>query len=70
MNDYDVRMMRQIAYVMSQTAAALCRLEAMKTLNAERTRHDQSLAYSEADFDHVIVDFGIGHNAVMNILNV
>ncbi len=68
MTEQDVRMMRQVAYVLSQTVAALAQLEGMKALNAERFRHDLAAAYSEADFEHVPVDFGLTHNAVMNIL--
>lgn len=70
MNEYDVRMMRQVAYVMSQSVAALCRLEGMKTLNAERARKDQAEAYTEKDFEQIIYDFGLWHNDVTNILNV
>lgn len=70
MNDYDVRIMRQVAYVMSQSVAALCRLEGMKTLNAERARRGYTEAYVEADFEEIINEFGLGHNAVMGLLNV
>lgn len=69
MNETDVRMMRQIAYVMSQTVAASCRLEAMKILNWERDRKGQVNAYTEADFEEIINEFSLGHNDVLKILN-
>lgn len=70
MTEHDVRTMHQVAYLMSQTVAALCRLEGMKTLNAERARKNQSGAYTEKDFEAVIGDFGLWHNTVVETLNV
>lgn len=70
MNEKDVLMMRQVVFVFSQTVSALIRLEAMKTLNAERFRKGQTEAYTEADFEEIINDFGLGHNNVLNTLDM
>lgn len=70
MTERDVLMMRQVAYIISQSVCAVARLEAMKALNAERARHDLASAYSEADYERIPIDFGLTHNAVLTILQV
>ena len=62
--------MRQVAYVMSMTAAASARIEAMKAANAERADRGFAQAYNEAAFEQVIEEFGLHHNAVLVSLAV
>ena len=69
MMDWTSLQMRQVAYVMAQTVAAMARLEGMKALNAERAFHGQSAAYTEADFEQIATDFGLHHNAVLTTLD-
>ena len=56
MMDWTSLQMRQVAYVMAQTVAAMARLEGMKALNAERASHGQSAAYTEADFEQIATE--------------
>lgn len=69
MNPFDVLAMRQVAYVMSQVASALARIEGMKAENMQREHHGESIAYGEEAFEGVISDFGLGHNAVLTTLS-
>jgi len=68
--DYSVLQMKQIAYVMAQTAAATARIEAMKAANAERSDRGLAKAYPEEAFENVINEFGLHHNAVLTTLAV
>ena len=62
---YQIADLREIAYTFSQTVCALARIEAMKALNAERAHRGEVLAYDEAAFEAVPVDFSITHNQVL-----
>jgi len=64
MESQNVRQMQQVAYVMSQTMAAQARIEGMKAENSQRAHTGDSMAYGDQDFEAVIIEFGIGHNAV------
>jgi len=60
--------MKQIVSVMAQTTAANCRLAGMQALNAERERRGESAAYTEEDFEKIIMEFGLGYNQVWTTL--
>ncbi len=68
MNEQDVYKMKQIAYVFSQSVAALAVIEGMKALNADRDRRGETQGYTEESFYAVVDQFGLGHNAVINTL--
>jgi len=59
----------RVAYINSQTAAMLARLEAMKAANRERDRHGFALAYGEDAFNKLADEFGLGCNSVMAYLH-
>jgi len=58
---------QKAAYVMAQSVAAMCELEAMKAANAERESNRQAQAYDETYFRAVIDEFNISHNAVLEL---
>ncbi len=60
--------MKQVAYVMAQTAVAYARIEGMKAANLEREHHGFALAYNEEAFEQVIEELGLHHNAVLDTL--
>ncbi len=55
------------AFVQSQTACALAEIEAMKAANVSRDQQGHSHAYGEEAFLAVPDQFGIGHNAVVQL---
>ena len=69
MNSEDVQRMRNIAIVMANTARLNARIEAMKAANAEKERHNLEQVYSEAEFQSVIDEEGMGWNSVMGQLS-
>lgn len=60
---------KRIAFIQAQTVGAMARIEAMKAMNACRERSGYAQAYTEADFDRVPEEFGIGHNQVVSYLS-
>lgn len=64
MNTIDAR----IAYINSQVACMLARLEAMKAENQTRAARGKSQAYTETDFNDLPNVFGVHHNAVVGFL--
>ena len=69
MTDSETRLMRQVALVMSQTVAAQVRLAGMQALNSERARRNEAPAYTDNDFENIILEFGLGRNTVITTLN-
>ena len=55
---------QRAAYVMSQVACALIRMEGMKADNLQRTANCESPAYVQSDFEDLLQEFCIGHNDV------
>ncbi len=60
---------RNIAYLQSQTVAAMITLEGMKASNAERARTESAPAYNEAAFFDLIDKYGLHRSAVIATLN-
>jgi hypothetical protein len=60
------RMHQGVAFVFSQSVAALAEIEAMKALNAERQDKGLAQAYGEEAFAEVANKYGIHHNAVLS----
>lgn len=56
-----------ITYVQAQTACALIECESMKVANTERERAGYALAYPEDAFSALIDQYGISHNAVLQL---
>lgn len=57
------------AYVNSQTACALIKMEAMKSANKVSEITGQHPQYGEQDFMNIINEFGLSHNTVVGVLN-
>jgi hypothetical protein len=55
------------AYVHAQSVAAQAMIEGMKAENTEREAKGLSLAYDGEAFYGVIKEFGIHHNAVLEL---
>ncbi len=70
MNSYDVEQMKQIAYLMAMTVTATARIEGMKAENQQRIHRGESLAYMDEDFERVVNECGIHHNAACGTLAV
>lgn len=66
---------RNIAYVNAMTAAALIKMQGMVAANvnaqiaAQGQNRNASLPFLQKDFDQLIEDYGIHHNAVLSSLN-
>lgn len=58
----------RVAYINAQTACMLARLEAMKAENRMCEIAGRSPAYGETAFDHLPIEYGIHHNAVIGYL--
>ena len=56
------------AFVQAAVARALIRAFGMVAENAQRAHRDESMSYSQEDFDKLIAEEGIGHNDVVNAL--
>jgi len=61
--------MSKAAFILSQSVAALAKIEGMKAENMQREALGQSMAYSDDAFFNVIQEYGIDHNSVIAYLN-
>jgi hypothetical protein len=68
MDTRDVEVMRQVAYVFSQSVCALAEIEAMKAENTQRQHRNESMAYTDADFVSIIEKYCIHSNGIPNKL--
>jgi len=66
MNSYDVQKLVNIAYINTQTTAALVELEMMKAANTLREIQGYTIAYDEVAFYELIEKYQLGHNSVMS----
>jgi len=57
------RALKEHAYSMTMIAQAMITVEGMK---AENNQHQNDQPYSEKDFQSVINQFGINHNAILS----
>ena len=55
-------------YIQSQMLCAQIECEGMKWENEQRTRTGRNLAYTEDEFNKLIVKYGIHHNAILTQL--
>ena len=58
---------QKVAYVMSQSVAAMAEIESMKAANRLRADNNFADAYGEEAFAQIADRFGIGHNAVIEL---
>lgn len=58
------------AYIMAQASAALITAMGMMAENQQRAVLGQSMAYQDTDFQALIDQFGISHNAALNSLGL
>jgi len=65
---YEELQLRNIARVNANVACALIRLEGMKAENAQRAITGAPPAYTEHQFNQIILDEEIGYNAVLATL--
>jgi len=56
------------AFVNSQVACALAEIEMMKAANHERLSSGEALAYNDESFAEIQDRFGIGRNAVVQVM--
>jgi len=63
-------MTEKLAYVISQSACAYIRAQAMIAENQLREMQGLAPAYGEDDFMALIDDFCIGHNSVLSYMAV
>lgn len=70
MDSFDVLRLHNIAYVQTQTAAALIEMEGMKAFNSERERHGYAPGYDETAFLCLIDKYQLGHNSVITNLTI
>lgn len=56
------------AFIQSQSVCALIEALGMVALNMQRQATGNSMAYSDTDFDNLIIKYGIGHNVVIGFL--
>lgn len=61
---------QRIAYIISQSAAALITAMAMQAENDQRKHLGQSMAYQEDAFLNVIDQHGIGTNSVLMMFSL
>jgi hypothetical protein len=59
---------QKAAYLNSQTACALIKMQSMMAENQERESQGKSLAYGEEAFLALIDKYGIHHNAAVRTL--
>ena len=64
--DENTMVMKEVAYVISQSTAAMIEAMGMAAANAQ---HPQDQPYADSDFLNVIEKYGLYHNSVMNTLN-
>ena len=69
MTSEDVQTMKQVAYILSQVAAAQFRLAGMEAFNRLRAQRGQTEGYDEEAFENAVNEYGLSHNAVTSILN-
>lgn len=58
----------RIAFIQAMSVGALARIEGMKAENKSRERAGQPIRYHEEAFEQVPIDFGLGHNQVLEYL--
>ncbi len=58
---------QQAAYVFAQSVSALIEALGMISDNLDRARKDESQAWHNEEFNHLIEKYGIHHNAVLSI---
>lgn len=56
------------AYVMGQTASALITAMGMMAKNQQCVLDSEALPYNKEDFDALIMEYGIHHNATIDTL--
>ena len=65
MNDQNINDLKNIVYIQSQITCAQIELAAMQAENKNREMLGHCIAYSEKDFNDLILKYGIYHNAVI-----
>ena len=65
MSEIDVQRFENAVYVFAMTTQALLQMEGMKAENMRREHQGEAMAYTEADFNAVVMGHGVHHNAVM-----
>ena len=61
---------QQAAFVMARSACAMITAMGMAAENDQRKALGQSMAYQDTDFQALIDQFGISHNAALNSLGL
>lgn len=69
MNEYDAETMKRAAILFAKSAELNARVAGMVAENTNREQRGESMAYTESDFDSVIIDCGLGHNGICAILS-
>ena len=59
---------QRVAYIFSQSVAAMAEIEAMKAKNTYRKMRGETIAYDENAFMHVIDQYGLGSNTLLMYL--
>jgi len=60
---------QKAAYIIAQSACASIRAQGMAAGNYQRMHRGENLAYTEADFEKLINEFGIHHNACIGLFH-
>lgn len=53
------------AYIMAQSMAANIRAMGMVALNTYRINRNETIAYTDTDFEALLDEFGLHHNNIM-----
>ena len=56
--------LQQHAIQIGQAVSALIEMEAMKAANSVRESNNEAPAYSEQDFNNLLVMYDLGHNGI------